>query len=197
MEKPILFTPFSVQAILDGRKSQTRRICKPQPYPDLDDRLDPIAKGILLDTLRTVKYQKGMILWVRETWAPLTVGYAYRADGIVNENFPGTKWHPSIFMPKAASRIKLEITDIRIERLQNISEEDARAEGIIWEELSDGYKSIGEWYKDYSRKKGANKMSKTWCANAVESYKTLWESINGKGSWEKNPWVWCISFKRL
>lgn len=203
-ERPILFSTPMVQAILEGRKSQTRRICKPQPYPDLDERLDPIAKGILLDILRTVRYQKGMILWVRETfyayghWTLITtqlsnsVKKEYRFQDLtlperreyLYEDCPpdpilkrwGLGYHkrPSIFMPKAASRIKLEITDIRVEKVQDISEKDAIAEGI-----------------DVDLRLNHPE------GHCVGRYRSLWESINGKGSWNKNPWVWCISFKRL
>lgn len=171
-EKPILFSTPMVRAILDGRKTQTRRIVKPQPYPDLDDRMDPIAKGILLDPLRTVKYQKGMILWVRETWRPTLHSFPigprwdYRAtaeeDGAPTEG----PWKPSIFMPKEASRIRIEITNVRIERLWDISKKDAIAEGVQ-------------------------------TLYPVDHYKRLWESINGKGSWNKNPCVWVIQFKKI
>lgn len=217
-EKPILTSTPMVQAILEGRKSQTRRICKPQPYPDLDERLDPIAKGILLDILRTVRYQKGMILWVRETfyayghWTLITtqlsnsVKKEYRFQDLtlperreyLYEDCPfdfilkrwGLGYHkrPSIFMPKAASRIKLEITDVRVERVQDISDADAISEGLRSKEYTDGHQSFGKWYSSECG---------TWHPNPVDAYSNLWESINGKGSWEKNPWVWCISFKRV
>lgn len=200
MEQPILFSTPMIQAILDGRKSQTRRICKPQPYPDLDDRLDPIAKGILLDTLRTVRYKKGMILWVRETWRPkghnFPIGFPYEwkataeEDGVpINE-----PWKPSIFMPKVACRIKLEITDIRIEMLQDISEEDAIAEGI--ERVDGGFKSY-EIIHGGRHKGEANPHSFIPNKAAVTSYRELWESINGFRSWDLNPWVWVIEFKNL
>ena len=95
---------------------------------------------------------------------------------------------PSIFMPKAASRIKLEITDIRVERVQDISEEDAMAEGIQKHEGG---------YKTNYRQPDAKSYLDGYTWTAQESYQSLWESINGKGSWEKNPWVWVIEFKRL
>ena len=128
-------------------------------------------------------YQVRDILWVRETWA---VGHGY--DGVPPRLIPsrqsvklhyaateergGLLWRPSIFMPSWASRLSLEVTDVRIERLQAINADEATAEGIDTE-------TIGS------------------CREAVEAYAQLWESINGPGSWAENPWVWVVSFQLL
>jgi len=114
----------------------------------------------------------------------------YRADGETDPNVV-PRWTPSIHMPRWASRITLEITSVRVERLQDISEADAIAEGI--ERLD--YQGQTSW-RDYS-------LNDEWAAispmldSPIASYKTLWESLNGKGSWDLNPWVWVIEFKKV
>lgn len=200
-ERPILMSAPMVRAILEGRKTQTRRIVKPQYEVNGGIWTSIKTRGWMYQSrienceslLKVCPYGKiGDILWVKETWMPLTVGYVYRADGIINENFPGTKWHPSIFMPRVASRIKLEITNIRVERVQDISEEDAIAEGIEYldNQLVDGEVDRCRIYFHYSD-------NELILLDAKSSYQTLWESINGKDSWGKNPWVWVIEFKRI
>jgi hypothetical protein len=193
-ERPILFSGDMVQAILDGRKTQTRRVIKPQPEiittHDYSIKLLQIkGKGPWFegDPNRTCPYGVvGDRLWVREMWCtehrlddikPSKIGEAatvpiwYRATDDLNSVslIPG-KWRPSIFMPRWASRILLEITDVRVERLQKISEADAVAEGA-------GY----------------------WGCDTVEVFRDLWDSINAKRgySWSSNPWCWCISFKKI
>ncbi|MCO1337108.1 hypothetical protein MO867_22550, partial [Microbulbifer sp. OS29] len=101
-------------------------------------------------------------------------------------------WRPSIHMPRWASRITLEITAIRIQRIQDISEEDAKAEGLRWHSL---YREWGgvELHPD-SR---PDLPQWRWYDNPVEAFKNLWESINGAGSWDQNPWVWVIEFRRV
>ena len=184
--KPILFSTPMVQAILEGRKTQTRRIVKPQPdfdrawknlgmtekfgleteleIPELDltgyflGVSSPIgdglkATGICIPNI-PIKIHKGDILWVRETWRysdDLRNPYLYKQKEYEDwkpEYLQGIKWKPSIFMPKAACRIFLEVTDVRIEKLQDISEEDAVAEGIeyidIEEPFTVGYKLYGK-----------------------------------------------------
>ncbi|MFM9880682.1 MAG: hypothetical protein ACKVOO_09780 [Burkholderiaceae bacterium] len=142
-------------------------------------------------------------LWVRETWAQvgtmdpgLTV---YRADypACVPASYSNIqpaesiKWKPSIFMPRAASRITLEVTGVRVERLQDISEADAIAEGI--ESLS--YGGITTW-RNYSLTDKLASVS-PMLESPIDSYRTLWECINGPGSWDANPWVWVVEFKRV
>lgn len=201
-ERPILFSVEMIRAILDGRKSMTRRVIKPQPtaqlycvnsgpewaYPDPRDTDVPDW-----DRIRLCPYgAKGDRLWVRETWAvdaPLTqvrsehedvlAGYGsigsgpyYRADGVHEK--AGLTWRPSIFMPRWASRITLEVTDVRVERLQDVTEEDARAEGYHGPSVTNGYASPCGWFRQ------------------------LWDQINGKQyPWSSSPWVWVVSFRRI
>ena len=167
-ERPILFSGDMVRAILAGEKTQTRRVAKIQPM-DWSKTYFRCPYG-----------QPGDRLWVRETFMPLTKGYAYRADNLINEKFPGTKWKPSIFMPRKANRIMLEITNIRVERLQEITPSDYRNEGI------------NIFYPAGMNSLDIESMLK-------QRWIDLWDSINlkrGQG-WNKNPWVWVIEFKRV
>ena len=140
-------------------------------------------------------------LWVRETWSVSSIydnqkpcdmdaDYAgivrYKADG-----YQSGKLRPSIFMPRWASRITLEITDIRVERLHDISKQDAIAEGIVPIRWRDG--SIQ--YLSYTTKTPTGKRIES--LSAKQSYFSLWEKINGRKSLESNPWVWVIEFKRI
>jgi hypothetical protein len=170
-ERPILFSGQMVNAIRDGRKRQTRR--------KLKGRLDLDFKNTIAAVTIDCPYGKpGDKLWCRETWAPhsdMPRSAIYRCDrgGDYQDNVtPNFRWRPSIFMPRWASRILLEITAVRVERLQDISDTDAINEGI----------------PDYPDFVGDS---------PVEDYRTLWESINGPGSWSANPWVWVIEFKVL
>jgi hypothetical protein len=144
-----------------------------------------------------LSYDVGDILWVRETFCePFDKDFRYRADPASDYKWSsydasgngGVRWKPSIFMPRDASRITLEVTGVRVERLQNISLDDAVAEGI---ERIGGEYSCTPW-KNYNLKNDA-----PHCMNhsyPPASYKSLWESINGAGSWDANPWVWVIEF---
>lgn len=180
------------RAILAGRKTQTRRIVKLADFGRSDtpgylwtyrDRAGRMHDIRLTDALvaKCCPYgQPGDRLWVRETWADGHSydgkrHFAYRADGV--ELHPSRKWKPSIHMPRAASRITLEITGVRVERLQEISADDARAEGCPDKPVP-----------------GAEQASVD--AFAREWYADLWESINGPGSWYANPWVWVVEFRR-
>ena len=175
-ERPILFSSEMVRAILDGRKTQTRRIIKPQP-----DYVDNIHKTPNTGgkVIKCPFGQPGERLWVRETWADnirgCPNGITYRADhcdpkgdGPANP----IKWRASIFMPRWASRITLEITNIRVQRLHDILSADAEAEGVLWKEKY---------------------------MNPVHAFVVLWDSINAKRGfeWDENPWVWVIEFKKL
>lgn len=193
-ERPILFNGEMVRAILDGRKTMTRRVLKPQP-----------DKSIMFPVVGQY-FQKpcpfgvpGDRLWVRETWRPDTAWSGssngciieYRADGEKKEfekclSVPvsNQKWLPSIHMPRWASRITLEITNIRVERLQEITEGDAYREGCSMDRFTpDDYKN-------------------PWCdvtqPIAINNFSSLWNSINGKKHpWESKPWVWVIEFKKM
>lgn len=213
-KRPILFNAPMVRAILDGRKTMTRRIVKwqgPKGFPhDFDKAFTDNPAGIkrlmvpyhhpdddYSDGAAWRHYpphgDPGDRLWVREThapqadcwaaWAHEMEGYNagpkpiihYRADG--GEPFI-EKWRPSIHMPRWASRITLEITGVRVERLNDISEADAEAEGV---------ENIVPRIDEDQQKWG-------W---AHWNFRHLWESINGPGGWSLNPWVWVISFERV
>lgn len=196
--RPILFSSPMVRALLDGSKTQTRRIVKPQPAQVLPHATTPLIRLRATDETLSLwndacPYgQLGDRLWVRETWANIALSgyhpvYVFRAEISKPEIWEGVKWKPSIHMPRAASRITLEITDVRVERLQDISEPDAIAEGIEWGRHEP--KIDMEGYRMY----GAAGITN----DSRLSYRTLWDSINGPGSWNSNPWVWAITFKRL
>ena len=203
-EHPILFTGDMVRAILDGRKTQTRRVIRPQP-----DAIAPFQDGEPTEAYyngwpkageaRELKCPYGIPgdrLWVRETWrkaGECTINdpcYGYRATmkyacGQPVPNEKATKWKPSIHMPRAASRITLEVTDVRVERVQDISEVDAQVEGCVNDvKLEYGHMTGPIDYKGFY---------------AVERFETLWDSINAKRGygWDKNPWVWVVTFKRI
>lgn len=193
-----------VRAILDGRKTQTRRIIPVQPdsfgppqwwVPEYCKQIRPPSEEVYkTEALKRCKYgQPGDILWVRETWQTWALGWIFKAS--YGDELPkGIKWKPSIFMPREASRIRLEVTDIRVERPQDISEEDCMAEGI--ERAGYGYKSYEIIHA--GRHKGEpNPHSVIPNNSPITSYMELWESINGLNSWELNLWVWVISFKRI
>jgi len=206
-EHPILLSAPMVNAIFQGQKTQTRRIAKPRRKSSLLDGtwtdsyvLDDGNRDLLMEDCPFGRV--GDRLWVRETFAEIgCIGwpidkfeYAYRADFAHNGgNWEGNadmcfeKWKPSIFMPRSASRIALEITDIRVERLQKISEADAIAEGIEPIVGPDGE----TYYGNYAKEDIGIYLP------PIESYRTLWQSINGSESWANNPFVWVISFIRL
>jgi hypothetical protein len=212
-ERPILFSGPMVRAILVGRKTQTRRAIKTQPfYCDFmpnpvfpkNDQERAEQSGLIWpnakeEILARCPYGKvGDRLWIRETFA--WSGYAadhqevlWRADGDHSEDERGgARWRPSIHMPRWASRITLEITSVRVERLNEISEADAKAEGI--ERIVDNSPICGpDCWRDYS----ADGLIPFDADKPIASFRSLWESINGTGSWQANPWVWVIKFRRL
>lgn len=183
--KPILFNTEMVREILDGRKTVTRRVIKPQP----DGRPVPMTKSgcwpgyfAIQGTAKVVRlpFLPGDVLWVRETWAkdPFGDGYIYPTE------VPGAgqKWRPSIFMPREAARIFLRVTDVRVERLKEITPSQIDKEGCCE-------------YK-YDAKTG----------NLLESgpswFRILWEKTLKPSDlpaygWDANPWVWVIEFRGL
>lgn len=198
---PLLFSTPMVQAILDNRKTMTRRLIKPQPIDNIEvdgNFFEGNHKGyVKVDghpnwreqfVHEFSKYKVGDVLWVRETFNGDHKGYpVYKAD--VTENLSefiskGIKWKPSLFMPFAACRLFLKITNIRIEQLHDITNEDAIAEGILKNDNGSfkNYKFIGDSII------GDNA--------AKNSFFSLWMSINGSNSYLANPWVWVISFER-
>ncbi|MEW3783125.1 hypothetical protein ACM74W_01850 [Pseudomonas aeruginosa] len=201
-ERPILFTGPMVRAILEGRKTVTRRVVKPQP-DFLGSMVDPNTPFKTLDAglharITCPHGEPGDRLWVREAWAAdaqvdaiaprdLSQGEPiwYPADFSVRQTgcsmISKGRGRPSIHMPRWASRILLEITAVRIERLQDISEKQALAEGVELE--GEGVCWAG--------------AAGTASDSPVESFRLLWELINGAGSWNANPWVWGVEFKRV
>jgi hypothetical protein len=208
MEKPIIFSTPMVRAILDGTKTMTRRIFRCPWHPllgpvpcdvsptegmvEIEFTNDLIAlNGKLIQRMKGDRSWvicpygvPGDRLWVRETWQKIEGNrFIYKADPLIW----GGKWKPSIFMPRAASRITLEITRIRFEKLMDISEKDAKSEGV--ELLPSGY------WKSYNTKPGDSLVNEL--SNPVSSFESLWRSINGNESWVNNPWVWVIEFERI
>lgn len=201
MERPILFSGPMVKAILEGRKSMTRRVVKPKYQPFIDNLLKNFLGGEWGN--RPLPYKKGDRLWVKETHLPdppINGDWDYYmfndGDGRLNLNaiperyrnseyviyrasWTGIdlRWRPSIFMPRWASRITLEITNIRVERLQSITAMDAVSEGI-----------------ERSNAVGVRDRA----IDEVTMFRDLWDSINGKTyPWSSNPFVWVVEFKRV
>lgn len=193
---PILFSTPMVQAILAGTKTQTRRIVKfPLRHKVF---LVSIDKGETPPPIDFCPYKVGDVFWVRETWLWLdqkdcegrtTQDYYKTEHHPTNDEWlkeSGYKWKPSIFMPKPACRIFLKIKNIRVERLQEISEKDAIAEGL--EILYSG--SLNE-YRIYGKKSIYGKV------NPVDSFESLWIYINGNEAWSSNPFVWVYEFEKI
>lgn len=195
-ERPILFNGPMVRALLNGSKTQTRQVAKLTDAAHIKEprgyrRWHPADP----EGSKACPYGKpGDQLWVRERHRFLDCGEIdYFADGAeVWERMQdhirldgAAKWRPSIHMPRTASRITLEITGARVERLQYISEADALAEGCT--KNHNGY-----FWGGHHPVSGLKQM-----ATAEDAYRDLWESINGPGSWDTNPWVWAVEFKRL
>lgn len=221
-ERPILFSGPMVRALLDGRKTQTRRTVKlptkgeyirpdmggwsPSTVGGADQDGRPVAEHVCLwnqttgTTLACPYGLPGDRLWVKETWGlndtiyggdqpiPKAKPADLPSEGLVffateddTEIRNELRWRPSIHMPRWASRLTLEITDIRVERLQNISEADAMAEGASPCEN-------GVWFDGKPQFAGCDARGAYYC---------LWEHINGADSWAANPWVWAVSFREL
>lgn len=229
-ERPILFSAPMVRALLDGSKTQTRRIVKgDQPSgagtfsistgfkggPPVMIETNPCAGGREILWAQKSPYgQPDDTLWVKETFyawgrwetrfsvktkrdewhfVDLTIDagrqYLYDATTKIStqaRNTGSVQWwkRPAIFMPRVASRIGLEVTGVRLERLQECSEADAIAEGIERSRAS----FMPPAFRLYDKK------GPTFWIDPIASYHTLWESINGPGSWDANPWVWVIEF---
>jgi hypothetical protein len=185
----------------------------PRPAIKYDDRIW-FAWELRNSNARTwierCRYKPGDILWVRETFAEWeNGGYAYKADGFFErygaweKDTPNKfhdverveKWKPCLFMPKEACRIWLKVTDVRAERLQDISEPDSISEGVeSW--VEERMKSRPTHYKMYCDLDNPNDPA-TYSSTAKVSFESLWHKINGPESWEANPWVWVVSFKVL
>ena len=213
--KPILFNSEMVRAILDGRKSCTRRVLKPQPdekhtYP-LDFVTDSTEKkevgcfGFGIDeyggSIQYAKppYQPGDILYVRETWSPVFVRprrYLYKVECKEAENLP-IKFHPSIHMPKEAARIWLKVTDVRVERLQEMKPVDVIKEGAY----PDCWDCLNTYGESGSQCCYGTEEQCSQCDEVMMEWEKLWNSTIKKTDldsygWEANPWVWVIEFER-
>ena len=238
--RPILFSGPMIRALLDGKKTQTRRTVNPQPFATVnqncvtgewaqiwyteDHRRDPTVEHI--KPLKCPYGKPGDLLWVREsivqsTWSSgpdqqgeyqegWGSGAKYKADGAkpgrdnYGNNFSS---RPSIHMPRWASRLTLEITGVRVERLKDICETDAIAEGCYFTDY--GRRCFHQGQGDITTCPGKpehhpqregwmwapTRSSDECLGSARNAYGNLWESINGPGSWDANPWVWCLSFK--
>ena len=215
--RPIIFNGPMVRAILNGRKTQTRRIVKPQPLCGIcpccytkTGWAEVLSEGACQCTTAPVRCPYGTIgdrLWVRETFADLRgIGFgdefAYREKSLKDYNDGrglvedgdsercrfdyGVKWTPSIHMPRCASRITLEITNVRVERLQDISEEDAVAEGVTIPRQFLGFDSDNQGIENHNGDMAPSDV-----------FRELWQSINGPDSWAANPWVWAVEFERV
>lgn len=209
-ERPILFSTPMVQALLQGTKTQTRRVVKTAGVEYVAQRIvycDGKWQGESGRIIKCPYGQIGDLLWVRESfrltqpYEPETYYFGYK-DGFDSTNPASSKydfaepdvWKPSIHMPKEAARIWLRITNIRVERLQDISEADAKAEGVALHER-------GVHYLNYYDQKHSTTQFIYNCRNAYDSFRSLWYVINGKRdepfAWYKNPWVWVIDFERI
>lgn len=201
---PILFSTPMVQAILEERKTMTRReVNFPQVWPDLLEDLHAklVVKGKeVFDLkgehrfdLRDRFGKPGDVLWVRESWChnttPTWWPYHYRAANDTFSDPENERWKPSIHMPKAACRIFLEVVSVRVERLQDISDQDAISEGI---EVIGLNAAEVPFYKDYWGQSPGGMYR-----HPRNSFKSLWWKINGAESWDANPWVWVVEFKRI
>lgn len=213
--RPILFSTPMVQAILEGRKTQTRRIIKGQPFNALSDiicEVDDFRKGhwgakfkyygedrYEITNMFKPLCQEGDTLWVRETWQhsdDLNDPYLYKQkleEDDRPEYHKDLKWKPSIFMPKEACRIFLKVTDVRVERLHEITDAEAEKEGV--ETLSIRRLPL---YRDYSvTPKKYSLFDPFRFISPRPSFQSLWESINGLESWDDNPYVWVYEFERI
>ncbi|HHG0639762.1 TPA: hypothetical protein ACPUGF_002950 [Klebsiella pneumoniae] len=211
-ERGMIFNGEMVRAILDGRKTQTRRPIKWKQtrFTEIGEREDGSKWPWSEDAEHACDFWHpcpfgavGDRIWVRETWARYNIDQnshdmAYRAT--TPEDWPEEgRWRPSIHMPRWASRILLEITNVRVERLNAISEEDAQREGVhteVWDQtvVARNYAARDEffqfWSEDMPHYVEMNQLYRS-------SFRSLWESIYGAENWLANPWVWVIEFKRV
>lgn len=217
---PILFQTEMVEAILSGLKLKTRRPLKPQPIDNTEVdgnffagdystyvKVDGHSNWREHFTTSYAKWKVGDILWVRETFGIIEFDkedacWVYKTDTSLLDTEYGNLfmgWKPSIHMPKEACRLFLEVTDVKLERIQDISEEDAMLEGVARETVP--YKIAREQiinelrFKDYIRRDNIPFPHGGYVYSAKRSFEALWRKIYGDQSWDRNEWVFAISFK--
>ena len=238
-ERPILFSGEMVKAILEGRKTMTRRVVNKDISNQFDIDVDNTVAAYInqftgdsCDPVEICPYgEVGDRLWVRETWRvgrredpyQQYKGVQYKADELCPENekdelpvlvLPEARdmevsqyWRPSIFMPRWASRILLEVTDVKVEGLQDINEEDAEKEGMpdeypIAPVYCPNCQGQGTCGAVHPKSLGYMEIDCPECDTAKKKFKNLWDSINGRGrkpgkAWNDNPWVWVVEFRRV
>lgn len=249
-ETPLLFNAPMVRAILEGRKTQTRRIWKLPKWAEWDETYggekdgriipnNPAHRGwYSVDEVACPYGQPGDLIWVKEPWRigedvgegwypgaftgdlhliydsdgyrdyrSFPADYRWPRNAKETHNSEGTDEHwisygpiPSIFMPRWASRLLLEVVSVRVERLQDISEEDVLAEGFLTREGKDAFNVYGSrefFIPEMLEKDRFGRVSPGANACPKQAYRKLWNEINGPGSWDANPWVWAINFKPI
>ncbi len=188
--RPILMNTEMVNAILAGRKTQTRRLIKERHLRVLDSPYhkehSEVPDKVLLEKLCELPYQSGDVLYVRESWCKGSLNggaeqYFYRAD----DNDFHCQWRPSIHMPKEAARIFLRVTGVRVERLQDVTLDDAIAEGCQGKFIGSG-ECVGAGWEILPE----DEFADLWNS-------TIKKSDLGKYGWDANPWVWVIEFERI
>lgn len=196
-DKPILFSAPMVRALLADRKTQTRRALKPQPHLISDGCSYSLGEDSNGHSLR---WSIGDRLWVREAWSPEHKWTGTKPRDIPNGddiwywadgNPDAGDWTEpklSIHMPRWASRITLEVTAVRVQRLQDISAADARSEGIVVLPMQDPEDPSAWWESEPGKHQGRTPQ---------QSYRKLWNDINGAGAWAANPWVVAVTFRRI
>lgn len=214
MDRPILFSAPMVRALLAGTKTQTRRIMKPQPELQMNGfyhlhnahggLVNVAEEDIGKEAPDYLRIAVGDRLWVRESWRPVGDAALSECTGPEWLTFMATddealaaqvKYRPSIHMPRWGSRLTLHVTDVRVQRLQEIDEADAEAEGI--ERLPGvGWRAYADQPRPFSGAAPTVLSGGRGIATSDprHAYATLWENINGAGSWGKNPWIAAYTF---
>jgi hypothetical protein len=202
--RPMVFSATMIKALLDGRKTQTRRIinknyqtnkvkpAKPSFTNETDCREFKLGNEFDEDYIYKIPVSQCDFIWVRETFSEFGKGFIYKSDYLAEFSDLKIKWKPSLFMPRSACRIFLEVTDIRIERLNEISEADAINEGI---EASIVKSSIFKTYLGFKNYYVQDAEDELYYKSPIDSYKSLCMTINGSESWQENPFVFVYTFK--